>query len=390
LVPPPAKRLTALPPYPFAVLNQRIREMVSEGVDVIRLDIGSPDMPPPEAVVDQLERTARRDDVHGYAGYKGTPDFRRAIAAYYLRRFNVILNPETEVLPLLGSKEGIVNLALAYLDESSLALVPDIGYPSYSLSAALAGGDVSWIPISDEEDHLIDPARIPPDVAARARLLWMNYPNNPTGATADLDFYQRMVDYCRAHDIILASDNPYVDVTFDGYVAPSALQAGGARDCVVEFISFSKTYNMAGWRLGAAVGNAEAIKQLLTVKSNMDSGHFQAIYDAGIKALETPQPWIDARNAVYAARRDRMLTVLPEIGLHTQPPKGSLYIWARAEHGDGGKYAQDALNFAHVALAPGAIYGPGGHDFVRLSVGMDDVRFDEALSRLKLWYASTT
>lgn len=370
------------------MLNQRIRALQQAGKDVIRLDIGSPDMPPPPAVIDALCRSAQRPDRHGYAGYKGTADFREAVAAYYERRFGVTLNPETEVLPLLGSKEGIVNLALAYLGPGDAALVTDVAYPSYAAGAHLAGADVVYLPVSEESGYLPDFATIPAADASRAALLWLNYPNNPTGFTADLPFYQRAVDFCRANDIILASDNPYVDVTYDGYTAPSALEADGAKACVVEFMSFSKTNNMAGWRLGAAVGNAEVIRNLLVVKSNVDSGHFHSIYDAGIVALQTPQEWIDERNCVYQRRRDRILAALPQIGLSAPTPKGSLYVWARAEGGDGGAYAEAALEATSVVMAPGLIYGPAGKAHVRLSMGVADARLDEALERLKQWYVS--
>ena len=386
-MPVPASRLTTLPPYPFAVLNQRVRALQRAGRDIIRLDIGSPDMPPPNEVVNALDQSVRRADRHGYAGYKGTPDFREAVAGYYQQRFGVTLDPETEVLPLLGSKEGIVNLALAYIGTGDIALVPDIGYPSYSAGAHLAGGSSVLFHVDPAQGYLPDFATIPAEAADRAKLLWVNFPNNPTGATADASFYQRAVDFARQHDIVLASDNPYVDVTFDGFVAPSALQADGAKDCTVEFMSFSKTYNMAGWRLGAAVGNAEALKNLLLVKSNVDSGHFHAIYDAGIVATHTPQSWIDERNRIYQARRDRIMATLPEIGLEGFQPLGSLYIWARAIDSDGGAYCERALEATSVVFAPGLIYGDAGKAYVRISIGMDDDHIDEALQRLKVWYA---
>ncbi len=388
-MPTPAARLNTLPPYPFALLTQRVRELNQQGYDVIGLDIGSPDMPPPECVVEELYRSAREPDHHGYAGYKGTPEFRAAVAEYYQRRFGVTVDPEKQVLPLLGSKEGIVNLSLAYLDRGDIALVPDIGYPAYSMGALLANGEVFWLPTREENDYKPDVSSIPEAVLKRAKLLWINYPNNPTGATADTDFYKRMVDFCRQHNILLVSDNPYVEVTFDGYTAGSALQIEGAVDCTIEFISFSKSHNMAGWRLGAAVGNVEAIKTLLTVKSNMDSGHFQPIYDAGIIAFdEVPHAWINERNAIYQRRRDRILETLPEIGLTAQKPKGSLYVWARVLEGDGAKYAEEALMKAHVSVAPGAIYGPGGTNYVRFSIGIADDRLEEALTRLKKWYSA--
>lgn len=388
-MPPIADRLANLPPYIFAVQGQRIQEMVARGQDVISLDIGSPDLPPPAIVIEALAESAHQPNNHGYSGYRGIASFRQAVARYYQQRFGVELDPEREVLPLLGSKEGIVNLCLAYLDRGDLALVPDVGYPSYSMGARLAGGDVHWLPISEANDFLPDVEAIPASVAARAKLIWLNYPNNPTGATAELDYYERVISYCQRHDILVASDNPYVDVTYDGYRAASALQVPGAKSTVIEFMSFSKTYNMGGWRLGAAVGNAEALKILLQVKSNVDSGHFKAIYEAGIAALDqTSQEWIDQRNMVYQRRRDRIMEVLPHIGLEARRPKGSLYIWARTLHGDGSEYAEKALTQALVALAPGAAYGPGGDLYVRFSLGVPDNRLASALDRLQSWYAS--
>lgn len=385
---PPAERLTRLPPYPFAVINQRVRELTAQGIDIISLDVGSPDMPPPDWVNDALAAAAHRPDKHGYAGYRGTASFRQAVARYYDRRFGVTVDPDRQVLPLMGSKEGIVNLSLAYLDRGDVALVPDIGYPSYAMGAYLAGAEVCWLPV--------DPANGTPDYAApsaetctRAKLTWVNYPNNPMGATVDLPFYQRALDFCIQHDILLASDNPYCEVTFDGVIAPSLLQADGALDNAIEFTSFSKTYNMAGWRLGAAVGSSVAIDRLLQVKSNMDSGHFAAIYDAGIAALDnTPQAWIDARNAVYQRRRDRIMAALPKIGLHAHTPKGALYLWGAIDDPglNGAEYTEAALMQAHVSVAPGAIYGPGGERCVRLSVCTPDERLEEALTRLESWY----
>jgi LL-diaminopimelate aminotransferase len=382
-----AARLSNLPPYPFALINQRVRELTAQGHDIINLDVGSPDMPPPDFVIEALDRSARSPKKHGYAGYKGTPDFRRAVAEYYQRRFGVALDPEREVLPLIGSKEGIVNLALAYLDRGDVALVSEISYPAYAMGAWMAGADVHWLPMNPDFTPQLD--GIPPEVMARAKILWINYPNNPTGATVDADFYQCAVDFCAEHGILLASDNPYVDVTFDGYVAGSVLQARGAKSTAIEFISLSKSHNMAGWRLGAAVAAPEVIAALLQIKSNMDSGHFQAIYDAGSAALDETSPaWIEARNAVYQRRRDKIIAALPRIGLSALTPKGSLYIWGKTAQGDGAHYVEDALMHAHVSLAPGAIYGPGGIPYVRLSVGITDDRLDEALSRLEAWYAS--
>lgn len=388
---PPAHRLASLPIYPLALLSQRVRELASAGCDIINLDVGSPDMPPPDHVIARLAQAAAQPHKHAYAGYKGSPEFRRAVALYYQRRFGVTVDPETQVLPLIGSKEGIVNLSLAYLDRGDLALVPNIGYPAYAMGAHLAGGDVFWIPVSSTVDLLPSIEMIPSDAAQRAKLLWLNYPSNPTGAVVDLSFYERMLAFCREYDILLASDNPYCDVTYNGYNAPSALQVSGALDHAIEFTSFSKTYNMAGWRLGAAVGSAAAIATLLQVKSNMDSGHFLPIYDAGIAAIEdTPPEWIEARNQTYQRRRDRIVDMLPRIGLQGTAPQGALYIWAKVQqHGsinDGDSYAQMALEEAHVSVAPGSIYGPGGQAFVRISLTVPDARLHEALDRLALWW----
>ncbi len=390
-MPAPAQRLKTLPPYAFALLTQRVRELNAQGLDVIGLDIGSPDMPPPPVVLDAMFASARHPGHHSYGGYKGTTEFREAIALYYHRRFGVTVNSETQVLPLIGSKEGIVNLSLAYLDRDDLALVPEISYPSYGIGAHLAGADVCWLPVSEAGGYLPDLSAVPSEALGRAKLLWVNYPNNPTGATAEPDFYRRAVEFCHQHGLLLASDNPYVEVNYDGYSAGSALQIEGALSCTVEFISFSKSYNMAGWRLGAAVGSTDGIKTLLQIKSNMDSGHFRPIYDGGVAAIESvPQSWIDERNAIYQRRRDLILGALPKIGLRAVKPKGSLYVWAHVEDNrlNGSSYAEAALSNAHVSVAPGEIYGAAGKRYVRLSVGIADERLEEALERLTNWYAA--
>ncbi|MBP6297716.1 MAG: aminotransferase class I/II-fold pyridoxal phosphate-dependent enzyme [Anaerolineae bacterium] len=388
-MPAPAERLSRLPAYLFAVIGDRLRDMQAEGIDVIRLDIGSPDAPPPAAVVDKLYDAARNPSNHGYSGYRGLGRFREAVARYYLRRFNVTLDPGSEVLPLIGSKEGIANLCLAYCDKGDAALIPNIGYPSYMQGARLAGADIVWVPADEETDYLMDFEQVSPSDRQRSKIAWVNYPNNPTGATAELDFYTRAVEFCAGNDVLLASDNPYCEVTYDGYNAPSVMQVEGAKDISLEFVSLSKSHNMAGWRIGAAVGSKKLIDTLLKVKSNIDSGHFNAIYEAAAFALDnTPQSWIDARNETYRLRRDKLMTVLPEVGLRAQNPKATLYVWATPDKLSARQYVQEALEVAHVSLAPGEGYGPGGVDWIRFSVGMTDDRFDEALSRLKAWYSS--
>jgi len=385
----PAERIRRLPRYVFDVIGENIRAMQQRGIEVFRLDIGNPDMPPPDFVNEALAKAAHNPTKHGYSGYRGTPAFRQAVARYYQRRFGVTLNPETQILPLLGSKEGIVNLSMAYLDRGDVALVPDISYPSYSLGASLANADVNWLPMRAENNFLPDWSQVTPDALQRAKLLWVSYPNNPTGAVATLDFYQNALDFSRHHDILLVSDNPYCDIGFDGYQAPSLMQIDGAKDHAVEFMSLSKTYNMAGWRLGAAVGSAEAIALLLQVKSNVDSGHFMPIYEAGVVAMDqVTQDWINERNAIYQRRRDKILAVLPRVGLSAETPKASLYIWAKPTELSASDYLAQALEHACVSFGPGAAYGPGGEDYIRISITIEDDKLDRALAQLETWYTT--
>ncbi|MEO1286843.1 MAG: aminotransferase class I/II-fold pyridoxal phosphate-dependent enzyme [Chloroflexota bacterium] len=382
-----AKRLTQLPEYVFAKISREVRAMQDAGIDIIRMDIGSPDLPPPDFVLDALNSSARKDNHHGYSGYSGIPRFREGVARYYRKRFEVDLNPNTEILPLIGSKEGIINLILAYVDSGDIALVPEIGYPSYAMGTTLAGGDVCYISMPADKGFLLDLDSIPPDVARKAKILWCNYPNNPTGAIADKGFYGALVQFCKEYDIVLASDNPYCDVAYDGYRAPSLLEIDGAKDVAVEFMSMSKTFNMAGWRLGAAVGNADILKNLLKVKSNVDSGHFIPAYDAGIKAMDDlTDEWLAERNAIYQARRDVVMAGLDDVGLSAVMPKASLYIWARSEDMPALDYVNQARDHAHVSLAPGAAYGPGGDDYIRISVTNTADRLQEGMERLKAWY----
>jgi LL-diaminopimelate aminotransferase len=386
-LPAPADRIQKIPRYFFDIINEEIRVMQKQGIDVFRLDVGNPDLPPPDFVVDALENAARNPRNHGYSGYRGTAAFRQAVARYYQRRFGVELNPDTQILPLIGSKEGIVNFCFAYLDKGDAALVPDIGYPAYAAGVALAGAETHWLPMRAETGFLPDFSNIPAEILNRAKLVWTNYPNNPTGATAGLDFYGHALELCAANNMILCADNPYVDITYEDYVAPSPLQLPGAAEYTVEFMSFSKTFNMAGWRLGAAVGSAEALDRLLQVKSNVDSGHFAAIYEAGVVAVENiSDEWLKERNAIYQRRRDKIMAVLPDIGLSAETPRASLYIWAQTQDMDGNQYVQEALHKAHVSLAPGGAYGPGGEHYVRISVSVPDSRLEVALEQLKSWY----
>lgn len=389
-LPPLAERLRRLPPYGFAIISKKVGALTAAGHDVIRLDVGSPDMPPPDHVIEALRLSTANPDHHGYGSYQGHPSFRRAVADYYRARYGAALDPDREVLPLIGSKEGLINLTLAFVDRGDAVIAPDVNYPAYALGASLAGGDVIRMRLDPARGYRpdLDALRAHPELH-RAKLLWVNYPNNPTGATVELDTYTELVNFCREHHLLLCSDNPYNEIVFDGYRAPSALQADPEKAVTVEFMSLSKTYNMAGWRLGACVGNRRAIEALLTVKSNIDSGHFRAIYDAGSAALdETPQGWIDARNAIYAARRDRIIAACPKIGLEPLPAKGSLYIWARVLGfgGDDQAWTARALQEAHVSITPGQLFGEAGAGFVRIAVTVPDARLAEALDRVERWY----
>ncbi len=378
-----ADRVANLPPYVFASVEKKIAEKRASGVDVISLGIGSPDLMPPQFIIDTLCKSAARSDTHGYAGYYGTPDLRKAITTYYKNRFGVELDPNTEVRPLIGSKEGLANMAFAFVDPGDIVLVSDPGYPTYSMGALMAGGDSYSLPLKEENDFLPDLSAVPADVAARAKLLWLGYPNNPTGALAPMSFLKEAVDFAAEYDILICYDNPYCDVTYDGYVAPSILEVPGAMDVAVEFNSLSKTYNMAGWRVGMIVGNAEAVKALTTLKTNIDSGIFRPIQDAATVALTSDQSWIVDRNAIYARRRDIIMDWLPNIGCSAIKPKGALYVWAKIPEGESSAaFGERILNECGVWLTPGTAFGPNGEGFMRISMCVPEERLQEAGERL--------
>jgi len=380
----PAQRIANLPPYPFAVLLRRIRQLQAQGMDVIRMDMGSPDLPPADFILQALEKSAREPGHHGYAGFIGIPAFRQAVATYYQRRFGVELDPDREVLSLIGSKEGLAHVAWAFVNPGDWVLVSDPGYPAYSLGTLLAGGEVYPVPLQAEIGWLPDLASIPSEVAERAVLFWVNYPHNPTGAIAPLDFFKELVAFAREYDILLCHDAPYCDVTFDGYVAPSLLQVKGAKEVAVEFNSLSKTYNMAGWRVGMAVGNAQAIEALALVKSNVDSGVFRPIQEAAAVALTGDQSWIVERNQVYRQRRDLVLEALQEVGMEAETPMAGLYIWAKVPEGTTSEeFCTALLEEQGVSLGPGSFWGRQGEGYVRISIVQPAERIEEAMGRLR-------
>ena len=377
-----ARRLQDNPPFPFAGWGKHVAAAFRQGLDVIRLDIGNPDLPPPDEVIEALCHSARQPEHHGYPGYRGIRTLREAVAAYYQRRFGVTLDPDREIIPLIGSKEGIANLALACLDAGDLVLVPDPGYAAYTLGANLAGATVHTMSLRAENNFLPD-LIVPPDVAERAVLMWLNYPNNPTGATADLGFFARAVDFARRHGLLLCHDAPYCDVTYDGYAAPSVLQVSGASEVAIEFNSLSKTWNMAGWRIGIAVGNAEALRALAQLKSNVDSGIFRPVQEAAARALSVDPGWVAARNAIYRERMDIVLDGLDAMGIVHHRPRATLYVWAQTPPGWASEpFARAVLEQAGIALAPGSFFGPAGEGFVRLSVTAPTPRIREAMARL--------
>ena len=381
-----ASRVEKIPPYLFVEISRKIAQKRQEGIEVISFGIGDPDLETPTPVIDVLRDTAGDLPNHRYPESDGLPEFRKATADWYQRRFGISLDSDTEVISLIGAKEGIGHAALCFIEPGDIALVPDPGYPVYSVGTWFAGGECHWLPLKEENGWLPDLEAIPEDVARQAKVMWLNYPNNPTGAIADIGYFNQVVEFARSYDLAVLHDACYTDVTFDGYRHPSFLQAEGAMDVGMEFHSLSKTYNMTGWRLGMAVGNADMINALLIVKSNLDSGVPQAIQYMGIEALNTTDEWIDERNAIYQRRRDRVLQVLSDIGLEFDPPKASLYVWARVPDGySSGDFAEQLLDQCDIVVTPGAGYGSYGEGYIRFSLTIDDDQLEEGLNRLATW-----
>jgi len=384
---PPADRIASFKPYFFAALGKKIVDLKAKGLDVIRIDMGSPDLPPADFIIDTLVNSARRADMHAYTPNGGTPAFKKAVAEYYENRFEVSLDPQSEVIGLIGSKEGLFNLSQVLLNPGDVSLVPDPGYPVYSASGLIAGGEIHYFPLVAENGFLPDLNAIPEDVLSRAKILWLNYPNNPTGAVASMSFFEQAVNFAKKHKILIAHDAPYTEICFDGYVAPSMLQVPGAKDVVVEFNSLSKTYNMAGWRLGMAVGNPDVIRYLFTYKSQMDTSTFAPIFAAGVTALTGDQTWLAERNEVYKTRRDIVVKGLRESGFSLENPKAAIYVWAHLPEGftDSNEFCAKLLEETGVSMTPGIVYGQHGEGFVRVSLGTETSRIDEAIQRLVEW-----
>jgi LL-diaminopimelate aminotransferase len=381
-----AKRVESLPPYLFAEISRKIAAKRAEGHDVVTFGIGDPDIPTPKHIIDALHRAVDDPTNHRYPESEGLPELRQAISDWYQRRFEIRFDPQKETLPLIGSKEGIGHIALCFIDPGDIALVPDPGYPVYEVGTMFAGGESYRVPCTREGGWKPDFDKIPADVASKAKLIWLNYPNNPTGAVADIGFFERAVAWAKKFDVAIMHDNPYCDVAFDGYKPVSIFQVPGARDVAVEFNSWSKVYNMTGWRIGMVVGNAQMIDALMRVKSNIDSGIPQAIQRMAIEAVYGPQECIDEHNAIYQRRRDRMVQSLRNIGLEVDVPRASLYVWAKLPQGvTSAEYAARLIEDISVVVTPGRGYGLNGEGYIRLSVTTPDDRMEEGLRRLEGW-----
>jgi len=382
-----AKRLDRLPRYLFVEINQRIAEKKAEGVDVINFAVGDPDLPTPSHIVEYMCDAARDPANHRYPETAGLTQLREAIAGWYRRRFGVALDPSGEVLPLIGSKEGIGHIALVFIEPGDMALVPDPGYPVYSMGTLLAGGEPYFMPLKEENDFLPDFETIPENIARQAKLMWLNYPNNPTGATAELEVFEKAVCFAKQHSLAICHDAAYTEVAFDGYKPSSFMQASGAKEVGVEFHSLSKTYHMTGWRTGMVVGNAEMINALFRVKSNLDSGIPQAIQHAAIKALNSSQEHISEHNAILQRRRDKLIQVINQIGLRARVPKATFYIWANVPQGYTSiDFADKLLNEAGVAVTPGIGYGKEGEGYIRFSLTLPDDKLEQGIERLLSWH----
>jgi LL-diaminopimelate aminotransferase len=381
-----SKRVENLPPYLFVEINRKIAEKKAKGEEVISFAIGDPDIPTPPHIIERLCKEARDPANHRYPESDSLPELRRAIADWYQKRFGVAFDPDKEVLPLIGSKEGIAHIAFCLINYGDISLVPDPGYPVYSVSAMLAEGKPYYLPLREETNWLPNLKAIPEYILKKSKLLWINYPNNPTAAVADLNFFNQVVNFARQYDLVVCHDGPYTEVAFDGYQPVSFMQAEGAKEVGVEFHSLSKSYNMTGWRIGMAVGNARMINALMRLKSNLDSGIPQAIQYAAIEALTGPQDSIQEHNAIYQRRRDLIIEVLNSIGLKAKPPKASLYIWAKIPEGfTSMDFTADLLDQVGVAVTPGIGYGKNGEGYIRLSLTIPDVTLVKGLSRLSGW-----
>ena len=379
-----SQRVQSLPPYLFAGIERKIAERKAAGRDVISLGIGDPDLPTPAHIVAALSQAAADPATHQYPSNQGELAFREAVASFYASRFAVKLDAATEIVPLLGAKEGIAHVCLALLDPGDVALAADPGYPVYVTGPMLADGAAISLPLRADLGFQPDLEAISGADLERARMIFVSYPNNPTGAVIEDDFFARLVAFARAHDLVVVHDNAYADITYDGYVAPSFLQTPGARDVGVEMFSLSKSYNMTGWRSGAVVGNPDLVDAFWRLKTNMDSGMFAAVQRASVAALTGSQQCVADMCAVYERRRDLLVEALRAIGMHVMAPKGTIYLWVPVPDGyTSASFTEQVLEQADVVVTPGAAYGACGEGYVRLSLTVPDDRLQEAVRRIE-------
>ena len=373
-----------LPPYLFARIEKKIEEAREQGVDVISLGIGDPDKPTPEHIIERMEKAIKDPANHQYPSSLGMLRFREAVASWFFKRFQVELDPKSEIVSLLGSKEGIAHISFCFLDPGDVSLVPDPGYPVYNIGALLAGAEPYQMPLTAENGFLPVLEDIPQEKAKKAKLMFLNYPNNPTGAVTDSRFFEKVVEFARDYDILVCHDHAYSEIAFGGFKPVSFLEVKGAKDVGIEFHSLSKTFNMTGWRIGWACGNREAIDVLARFKSNVDSGVFQAIQEAGIAALEGPQDCVEAMRNLYQRRRDVVIEGLNKMGWKLDPPKGSIYVWAPVPKGyTSASFAELVLDRAGVIITPGTGYGEYGEGYFRIALTVEEERIREALERIQ-------
>ena len=378
-----ARRLDLVPPYLFAELERKIEAKRRAGIDVVSLGIGDPDMPAPATVVEEMQRQVARPERHQYPSNRGLDVFREMVADFYHGRFGVSVDAEKEILPVLGGKEGVAHIALACLEPGDVCLSPEPGYPPYTSGPLFAGADVHYLPLREENEFLPDLDSIPADVATRANLLFLNYPNNPTGAIVDDTLFPRAVELARERELIVVHDNSYSEIAFDGYRPPSFLETPGAKDVGVEITSLSKGWNMTGWRIGWIAGNAEVVERYRHLKTNLDSGMFDALQLAAVAALTEARSFPAEMSEIYQRRRDLMIEALSSIGLPAKPPKATPYIWARVPDGyTSARFTELVLEEAAVVVSPGPSFGPSGEGYVRISLTVPDERLEEAARRI--------
>lgn len=379
-----AKRIKELPPYLFAEIDRRKRAALARGVDLIDLGIGDPDIPTPSAVVEKLLESASKPVNHRYPNSSGMLEFRQAVAQWYKSRFGVTIDPDNEVVSLIGSKEGIGNMAVAFVDPGDIVLVASPCYPVYHIGTAFNGGSNYFLPLRKENNFLPDLDSVPADIARKAKLLWINYPNNPTAAVADADFYRRVVAFATKNNVIVCHDAAYTEMGYDGYRPMSFLEVEGAREIGIEFHSLSKTFNMTGWRIGMAVGNPELVSGLAQAKSNLDSGIFQAIQEAGSEALRLGDAIVEPSRKIYQERRDILVDGLHAVGLECEKPRATFYVWVACPNKlTSAAFTAKLLEEAGVVTTPGNGFGEAGEGYVRFTVCVDKERLREVTERIR-------